>query len=362
VAHIMGLTYIASDRVFAVDESGGGHVNEQSASLSATSSPISVGQLIAADHRVYVASESGLITLFRGLTAIDTPASTFDVGEQMLWSLAHADGVLYAGTGTGVAPTGSMVALDDTTGDVLWSQEFGGAIMYPASVAYSGSAPSCVIFGTAGQDQHVRALDVTSGTEVWDEPDYAFGQYVRGQVVYYADIDDNSLRARSVDDGSLIWEYVNQSNFNFQRPTFAGGVIYSTSVGNQVVSLDAATGNLLWEAEVTPHPGNPVTYFDHDRGLALLIFAIGQYDIGDSYLQALDANSGAVVWTSTTSVGGEGESCTDPIIADWDEGGMVQVGTPDGRLVSLDVADGHLVWQLQLTNEDFISRPKWAPW
>ena len=33
MAHIMGLTYTASDSLFAVDETGGGHVYEQSIPL-----------------------------------------------------------------------------------------------------------------------------------------------------------------------------------------------------------------------------------------------------------------------------------------------------------------------------------------
>jgi hypothetical protein len=40
---------------------------------------------------------------------------------------------------------------------------------------------------------------------------------------------------------------------------------------------------------------------------------------------------------------------------------MVQVGTPDGRLVSLRAYGGQLMWQLQLTNE-FLNAPLWVPW
>lgn len=361
MAHIFGETFVASDRVFALDESGGAHVFLQSAPLGATTAPVAVGHLIDPSFRVYVGSGDGTISLFRRGDLVDPP-TTFAVGRPLLWSLTHAHGVLYVGTGTFETPEpASVLALDDTTGAVLWDQPLPAPVVPPPAIAYSNGAPFRVIVATAGQDQRVRALDLGSGAEVWSQPDYVLSALVHHEdVIYYADIDDNSLRARSAHDGSLIWEYVNPANDNFNRPVLSGGVVYATSIGSQVVALAAATGQLLW---AVPNPGGgglgaPVHYVDQQQGVTLVIFAQGQFGIGQAFLQAVDATTGALVWVSATPVAGEGEASTEPILS----AAGVQVGTPDGRLVSLDPLTGQLNWERQLTGESIIARPRWVNW
>ena len=145
-----------------------------------------------------------------------------------------------------------------------------------------------------------------------------------------------------------------------ERPTIAGGVLFTSGGDDRhdVFALDAETGAVRWQTKVPGFPGVPVTYFDHSRGLALLIFVVGQVP-PNSHLQAVDANSGALSWTSTVGVGGPYDIVTDPIVVA-PHNGMAQVGTADGRLVSVDVATGELRWQVQLTTQPITSRPKWV--
>jgi outer membrane protein assembly factor BamB len=345
--------------VFSCDEDGYdlGH----SVPVGAGTSPVVVGNLTDPDHRIYVAASDGTISLYR--REVQNLAATFNVGQEVTWSLAHADGSLYVGTGTFQTPQGSVIALDDSTGNVLWTRPLPGPVLFPASIAFEHHRPHRVVVGTGGQDQRMYALDPASGVEIWNQPGYAFGQLVHEHVVYYADIGATGLRARSIADGSLIWEYNNPRDFNFNRPAIARNVLYVTSLADQVFAFDATLGDVLWQAQAETGQGVPVPFFDDGQGVALLIFAFGQNSPENSYLLALDANSGALVWTSTIPIAGPGQSGTDPITFWYNFEGErteVEVGTPDGKLMSFNPYTGQLNWELQLTNSAVIARPHWA--
>src|SRR6202044_731955 len=90
--------------------------------------------------------------------------------------------------------------------------------------------------------------------------------------------------------------------------------------------------------------GVPGTAPDTSGKAALVIFALNQFQ-ANSVLQARNAQTGALVWPSTTNVGKAGQACTAPIVVPGNaDTEMVQVGTPDGRLVSLRAYGGQLVW------------------
>jgi outer membrane protein assembly factor BamB len=358
VMAIKGATYIASDRLYAVDETG--KLYWQSVPVSAFVAPVAVGNMSAPKFRVYVAAGNGTISQFHSAT---TPQSTYPTGQAMLWSLADANGTLYVGTGTLQTPgQGSVIALDDLTGNTHWTHPLPGPAVWPASIDVGAGR---LIVSTGGPDFRLRALRLTDGSETWNEPASAFGQVIAGTVVYYADLSDHSLSARSVINGKLIWKHVNTVNFNFNRPivgvTAGGPVVFATSLGAQAIALDAVTGSVKWLVTASGSLGVPVAAPDASGKAAFVIFALDQFQ-SNSFLQARNAQTGALVWTSTTNVGVVGQACTAPIVVPGNvDTEMVQVGTPDGRLVSLRAYGGQLMWQLQLTNE-FLNTPLWVPW
>ncbi len=355
---IKGATYIASDRLYAVDDTG--TLYWQSVPVSAFIAPVAVGNLSAPKFRVYVADGNGKISQFHTAT---TPQSTYATGQAMLWSLADANGTLYVGTGTlQTAGQGAVIALDDLSGSKHWAHPLPGPAVWPASIDLGSGR---LIVSTGGPDFRLRALKLTDGSEIWNEPGSAFGQVVAGNLVYYADLSDHSLSARSVANGQLIWKHVNTINFNFNRPivgvTAAGPAVFATSVGAQAIALDAVTGSVKWLVTAAGSLGVPVAAPDLSGKAALVIFALNQFQ-ANSVLQARNAQTGALVWTSTTNVGKAGQACTDPIVVPGNaDTEMVQVGTPDGRLVSLRAYGGQLMWQLPLAN-DFLKAPLWVPW
>ena len=355
---IKGATYIASDRLYAVDEAG--KLYWQSVPVSAFVAPVAVGNMSAPKFRVYVADGNGTISQFH--TAA-TAQNTYATGQAMLWSLADANGTLYVGTGTLQTPgQGSVIALDDLTGNTHWTHPLPGPAVWPASIDVGGGR---LIVGTGGPDFRLRALKLTDGSEIWNEPASAFGQVIAGNVVYYADLSDHSLNARSVANGKLIWKHVNTINANFNRPivseTAGGPVVFATSLGAQAIALDPVTGSVKWLVTASGLLGAPVAAPDTSGKAALVIFALDQFQ-ANSFLQGRNAQTGALVWTSTTNVGVVGQACTAPIVVPGNvDTEMVQVGTPDGRLVSLRAYGGQLMWQLKLTNE-FLNTPLWVPW
>ena len=340
MAHIMGFTLVSSDRLFAMDEYGGNF--QESPSINATTAPVSVGQLIDPDFRVYVGTGDGNIALFQGPNSIGGPPQLFHVTVQpVLWSLYHAAGTIYLGTGdfsaSGPFP---VLALDDRNFGLRWLVLSSGPVVYPAGVGYVGNAARQVIFSSGNPGPSVRALDVASGNELWSVPDYAFGQKVHDGVVYYGNLGDSTLRARSASDGTLLWSFKNPSDFNFQVPVVAGGVVWASSVGNQVFAFRASDGSVLWEVQLGGHPGAPVVHFDHVWGTSLV--AVAEQDGGTpGYLIALDPNTGATKWISSVPVSQPGWSCSDPIvIPHFENGFQVQVGTFDGTLLTFNALNG----------------------
>lgn len=364
MAHIAGMTYASSGRVYTMDESGGNFA--ESPPISAATTAIGVSQLTSPHHRVYVATFDGNVVQFANRSDIlAAPTRIAHVTNYpVLWSLYHANGVLYLGTGDGSSSGPfEFLAIDDQTLAIKWSAQSPGPVIYPAGVAYAGDVPQQVIFASEGPDAAVRALDIASGRDIWSAPDYAFGLKVHDGVVYYANIADETLRARLASDGSLLWSFRNSQSFNLQRPVVAGGVVWTTSVGSQLIALRASDGTLVWEASVGAHPGPPAVVFDHLRGLSLVTVA-EMSGFGDGFLRGFDANSGTPLWTSNDPVTHAGQSCTDPIIVPHFEGGVqVQLGRVDGSIATFSAYTGQLQWSRQCTSGGaFFATPHFSGW
>ena len=360
MAHIMGITFVSNGQVFATDESGN-HVFEASAPINAVTPVVSAGALHDLDFRCYVGTGDGNIAKFnRG--SLSTPQFFHVTDYPVLWSLYHAAGVLYLGTGD-FSSSGpfDLLALDDQTLAPRWRVSSPGPMMYPVGVAYTGNTPKQVIVSSGNPNPALRGLDVATGAELWSVPETVFGQKVHDGVVYYGELASSTLRARLASDGSLLWSFRNPRFFSFQVPMVAGGVVWASSAGNEVYALDASNGNALWEVALGEHPGVPAVGFDHPNGLSLVAVA-EQNGISVGFLQGIDANTGARLWTSNVPVSQEGGSCTDPIVIPHFEGGLeVQVGTADGALMTFNPYDGQLLWQRQLTpGSSLLAKPHWV--
>jgi outer membrane protein assembly factor BamB len=361
MAHVFGRTFVSSNQVFAVDETGPGNT-DISSPIQAVTPAIPVGRLTDPDFRVYVGTSDGKIAVFH--EPLSNPPQIFQVtGEPVLWSLYHAAGVLYLGTGD-FSTSGTLLALDDSTLAVRWQIALGGPVLYPVGVAYQGNTPKQVIVTNGNPNATVRGLDVATGAELWSVPDSTIeGPRVHNGVVYYANGSDSSVTARSASDGQLLWRFKSPRNANFHLPMAAGGVVWATSEAFDIVALNASNGGVLWEVRGVLFPGPPSVHFDHNYGLALLVYGEG-FGTGPGFLRGLDANTGAQLWTSSAPVSQSGMQSSIPIIVQPNQffgDFQVQVGSSFGTLMSFNAFNGQMFWEEQLNpSEPIFVKPHWA--
>jgi outer membrane protein assembly factor BamB len=133
--------------------------------------------------------------------------------------------------------------------------------------------------------------------------------------------------------GSVVWRAVTGSLMSGAAPAVGEGTLYTGTLNGEALAFDLATGDVLWRQNTrVPVELSPVVAND----LVLIV-------AGDLY--ALDATTGALVWSS--SVAPEGS----PAFA----GGLLYVGDINGFVYAMDPVTGSLVWSTHIPNLDFQS-------
>jgi outer membrane protein assembly factor BamB len=340
------LTLIASDRLFWNQLEDDFPVLRTSAPfVPPIEGPVASSPIVTDDSSAWVLANGQLLKFS---TATLELLKTVDIGGETEWSLA-SDGLrLYVGTGT------ALLALN-LAGTTIWATELPGHPYYPASIAVvpePKTGPKHIVeeYLVISAPPNMVALNAETGAAVWSEPaPLNTGQAVVGLTVYY--MGSSGLIARDIPTGELLWQY----DGNFNRPTVYGGVVYATAGSDQAYAFNATTGDLLWEVSVPYSPGNPVAIPLVDGSVAV-VFASNQ-PVENSFLAAVDGSTGALLWKSTASVAlpEANQRCTDLTAIAWETLRLVQVGTPDGRLVTVNAVDGSLAWQSQLSDVPFTS-------
>ena len=175
-----------------------------------------------------------------------------------------------------------------------------------------------VVFAREKDQEIVRALDLTSGKEIW-------------RASYSAPYEVNSA-ARSHGAGPK------------STPAIAGGRVFTLGISGILSAFDLASGTLLWRL---PAPAAQPDYGAASSPLvdgANVIAHVGGYENGA--LTSFDAATGKPRWQWA----GDGPGYGSPIIATF--GGVRQVIAQTQKLlVGLDAATGALLWQLPFTTE-----------
>jgi alcohol dehydrogenase (cytochrome c) len=109
-------------------------------------------------------------------------------------------------------------------------------------------------------------------------------------------------------------------------PVINNGVMFITTPQNQVIAIDAKTGNILWRYR-RPRPQGASVPHDVNRGVALYNDKV-YFAAGEAVLVALDARTGKEVWTTTVADNKSGYYISlAPLVA----GGKVMVGASGGE-------------------------------
>ena len=144
-----------------------------------------------------------------------------------------------------------------------------------------------------------------------------------------------------------VWTFASgQENGHEASPIVNAGVMFVATPGNQVIALDAKSGQLIWRYR-RPLPEGVVLLHPTSRGVALsgdkVLFAAGE-----AVLVALDAKTGGEVWTTTVADNSQGYYMSlAPLVV----GTTVMIGASGGEfgvrgfVAAYDVDTGKERWK-----------------
>ena len=144
-----------------------------------------------------------------------------------------------------------------------------------------------------------------------------------------------------------IWSFsTGVTNGHEAPPIVNNGVMFVATPGNQVIAIDAKRGDLLWRYK-RPLPDDVVLLHPTSRGVALYRDKVF-FAAGEAVLVALDARTGAEVWTTKVAENKNGYYMSvAPLVAD----GKVIVGASGGELgirgfvAAFDADNGRELWK-----------------
>ncbi len=216
------------------------------------------------------------------------------------------------------------------TSQILWQAALDGPVRTSITVVGSKAYVGC--FGGS-----VYALDASNGKtiwnyktggDVWSTPTFANGKVFVGS-------NDWSVHALNDADGSQVWSFPTGGGV-FSSPTVVDNVVYVGSTDRNMYALDANTGAKIWnyttigEIRSSAAVVNGVVYFG---------CFLGDTDQGSGAFYALNAATGAIIWSSPT---GDGDTYTNssPAVVD----NVVYIGSTDSNLYAFRTSDGAKLW------------------
>lgn len=231
------------------------------------------------------------------------------------------------------ATEGEFHALDASTGNELWSFDYGVAGLQFNSPTVADDR----VFFANGTGGTLFALDAETGTEQWrfETPDASTSTpAVVDDTVYFASYDDN-LYALDASTGTEIWSYETEGNVS--TPAVADGVVYAGG-GDSMYAIRSDVGTQEWKSSTddsvvaSPAVADGVVY-------------VGSYDTN---VYAFDARNGDELWRFATD-----DTVYAPVaIAD----SVVYVASLDGRVYAIDSEQGTERWRLH-TGQPIYSSP-----
>jgi outer membrane protein assembly factor BamB len=247
-------------------------------------------------------------------------------------TMAASDaGVLYATFYGGSG--GSVYALDEFTGETIWKVgraetglDFNARIMM-------GLADG-LVFGSSWGGE-IYALNASDGSVEWT---YQTGQLpfggatINAGVVYMATI-DGTLFALDEFSGALIWSKTLDGTAT-SSPLFAQGNIYEGTYAGTMFALDAFTGTEVWSTKGFGLIDVSTPAYD---GTAIYFGICGSCNFPPSKdeVVSLDATNGSILWRTSIS-GPMGSSVAYA-------NGFVYGTSWDSSLYVFDAADGKIV-------------------
>jgi outer membrane protein assembly factor BamB len=253
------------------------------------------------------------------------PAWKVGTGYAVDCTPAVADGSVYVGNDSGM-----VYALHASTGDLRWIASTGHNAIF-GCLAVAGRT----LYAGSNSRRGLYALDTTQGGIRWHHPT---GDGVRSGItaadgiVYFSSM-DNNVYAADAATGKSRWRFATGGSVQ-STPAVANGAVYVGSSDYHLYALDASSERIRWKTLTGGYISSSPTVVDG-------AVYIGS---GDRYVYALDAATGSISWARPT--GG-------PIYFSTPAGanGIVYIVSTDGKVYALDAATGGILWAYATGNE-----------
>lgn len=216
------------------------------------------------------------------------------------------------------------------------------------------------VFFSSGQ---VFAADLDSGKILWnykgDKEDFYAGPGAAGDGrVFVKAANSNNLQTMSEgfiyalgeNTGQLLWKYQIQKPASHSDPLLAEGKVFIGDDSGSVYALEAATGKLIWQKQLEAYQIHSSPAYDDGViyvGTETEDTGGGRTDRG-SYLYALDAGDGRVLWQFESDWrSNEMPNLIHgtPAVAN----GAVYFGSENGWFYALNGGDGSVIWKKIIT-------------
>jgi outer membrane protein assembly factor BamB len=263
-----------------------------------------------------------------------------------------ADGRIFTiDAGVGVTAT-------STGGGTLWSTDLTAAFDKGGGQSAGGLATSGNrVFATTGYGELV-ALDATSGAILWrqrvDAP-ISGAPATDGSAVYVSGR-DGSAWAVDATDGKVIWQVVGTPGktayVGTAAPTIGDrAVIFPSSGGDLMAVLKIGGGTKVWQSSLAgKRLGRAYALTSDVTGDAVIAGKTLFAGSGSGRTVAMSASSGERIWSA-------GEGALGPVAV---AGGSIFLVNDEAKLVRLDAATGEPIWSVEMPyfTKDKIKRRK----
>lgn len=155
------------------------------------------------------------------------------------------------------------------------------------------------------------------------------------------------ITAANVKNLRLVWTFATgEPKVHEAAPIVNNGVMFVSTPNNQVIAIDAKSGNVLWRYR-RARPTGAIVPHDTNRGVALFGDKV-YYAAAEAVLVALDAKTGKEAWATTVADNKSGYYITlAPLVAN----GKVMVGASGGEygirgfVAAFDLESGKEAWR-----------------
>lgn len=241
---------------------------------------------------------------------------------------------------------GVTVTATSTGGGALWSTDLTAA--FDAGGGLSGGGLAVAgnrLFVSTGYGE-VVALDATSGSVLWrqrvDAP-VTGAPATDGEAVYVSGR-DGSAWAINAADGKVIWQVVGTPGtagyLGTAAPTVGDrAVIFPTNAGDLMAVLKIGGGQKIWQASLAgKRLGRAYAFSPDVTGDAVIDGKVLYAGSGAGRTVAMSASSGERVWSA-------GEGALGPVAV---AGGSLFLVNDEAELVRLDAATGEVIWAVPM--------------